>query len=274
MLVSGVRSSCEASATNSRWRAGRPRSPTRAAPSSPSMSSSVWARSATSSLAEGLGRVVAGSRVRATSRAARGEAGDGPHRAARHGQPGQEGQRRAAEHAEAEEGLDAARWWRSGRRAGARTARSPPARRSGGRAWATGSCRRRRCPPAAAARRRGSAPTSRRSSLGGPRFAPFSGAEPITRPERSSTRISAPPADGGAEQVLGHGGLGPQADAVGQAGGGRAQLGVEARVQPPHGERADHHGEQQEDHEGQPGRDHGELEPDRKPQPRLGEEVH
>ncbi len=71
MLVSGVRSSCEASATNSRWRASVASVSPRAALSSRSMSSKVRARSATSSLALGLGSLMSGSRVRATSRAAR-----------------------------------------------------------------------------------------------------------------------------------------------------------------------------------------------------------
>ena len=71
MLVSGVRSSCEASATKSRWRSSVASVSSRAAPSSRSMASKVLARSDTSSLARGLGRVMSGSRVRATSRAAR-----------------------------------------------------------------------------------------------------------------------------------------------------------------------------------------------------------
>ncbi len=70
MLVSGVRSSCEASATNSRWRASDDSVSPRAALSSRSMSSRVWARSATSSLASEAGSVTSGLRVRATSRAA------------------------------------------------------------------------------------------------------------------------------------------------------------------------------------------------------------
>ena len=71
MLVSGVRSSCDASATNSRWRTSVASVSPRAALSSRSMSSKVCARSDTSSLACGLGSVTSGSRVRATSRAAR-----------------------------------------------------------------------------------------------------------------------------------------------------------------------------------------------------------
>ena len=71
MLVSGVRSSCEASATNSRWRVSAASVSVRAASSSPSMSSSVCARSETSSFAVGFGSATCGSRVRATSRAVR-----------------------------------------------------------------------------------------------------------------------------------------------------------------------------------------------------------
>ena len=51
MLVSGVRSSCDASATNLRWRASVASVSPRAALSSPSMSSKVCARSETSSFA-------------------------------------------------------------------------------------------------------------------------------------------------------------------------------------------------------------------------------
>ena len=71
MLVSGVRSSCDASATNFRCRASVASVSPRAALSSPSMSSKVCARSETSSLARDFGSVMSGSRVRATSRAAR-----------------------------------------------------------------------------------------------------------------------------------------------------------------------------------------------------------
>ena len=71
MLVSGVRSSCDASATKSRWRLSVASVSAQAPASSRSMSSNVFARSDTSSLARGLGSVMSGSRVRATSRAAR-----------------------------------------------------------------------------------------------------------------------------------------------------------------------------------------------------------
>ncbi len=103
MLVSGVRSSCEASATNSRWRASDDSVSPRAALSSRSISSSVWARSATSSLASEAGSLTSGSRVRATSLRGAREAGDRAHRPARDEQPAEEGQQRAAEHAEGEE---------------------------------------------------------------------------------------------------------------------------------------------------------------------------
>ena len=107
MLVSGVRSSCEASATKSRWRSSVASVSSRAAPSSRSMSSSVLARSDTSSLARGLGSVMSGSRVRATSRAARVRPGDRAHRARATYEAAEEGEQRAAEHAEGEEQADA-----------------------------------------------------------------------------------------------------------------------------------------------------------------------
>ena len=68
-LVSGVRSSCEASATNWRWRASVDSVSPRAASSSRSMPSSVRASSATSSSACGWGTPREGSRVRAISAA-------------------------------------------------------------------------------------------------------------------------------------------------------------------------------------------------------------
>ena len=106
MLVSGVRSSCEASATNARWRASVASVSLRAALSSWSMSSNVWARSATSSLALRLGqRDVGVARAGHLARRA-GEAGDRPHRALGHVQAGDEGEQRAAEHAEGEEEAD------------------------------------------------------------------------------------------------------------------------------------------------------------------------
>ena len=68
--VSGVRSSCEASATNSRWRASVASVSVRASPSAASIDSSVRASSATSSSESGRGIRTAGSRERSTSRAA------------------------------------------------------------------------------------------------------------------------------------------------------------------------------------------------------------
>ncbi len=68
-LVSGVRSSCEASATNCRWRASVDSVSERAASSSRSIPSSVRASSATSSSACGWGTAREGSRVRAISAA-------------------------------------------------------------------------------------------------------------------------------------------------------------------------------------------------------------
>ena len=108
-LVSGVRSSCEASATNWRWRASIASVSPRAASSSRSMPSSVRASSATSSSASRLRACCAtGSRVRAISRAARRELRDRRHRAARDRHAGEQRERRAGEHAEQQEQLDAA----------------------------------------------------------------------------------------------------------------------------------------------------------------------
>ena len=101
MLVSGVRSSCEASATNWRWRASALSVSVCASASSPSMSSSVRDRSAISSSARNRGRSTSGSRVFATRRAASRQAGDRLHRAPRDRQAGEQGERAAAEHARA-----------------------------------------------------------------------------------------------------------------------------------------------------------------------------
>jgi hypothetical protein len=68
--VSGVRSSCEASATNSRWRTSAASVSVRASSSACNIDSSVSESSATSSSAWGRGMMPAGSRVRAISRAA------------------------------------------------------------------------------------------------------------------------------------------------------------------------------------------------------------
>ena len=103
MLVSGVRSSWEASATNSRWRA-----------SAASLSSCGLAELAEHVL-EGVGQVgdlVVGARLgqrdvrvprpRHLARGA-GEPGDRAHRAAGHQQAAEEREQRAAEHAEGQE---------------------------------------------------------------------------------------------------------------------------------------------------------------------------
>ena len=68
-LVSGVRSSCEASATNARWRTSIASVSPRAWSSDLSMPSRVRASSATSSSAAGWGTRRLGSRVRSISRA-------------------------------------------------------------------------------------------------------------------------------------------------------------------------------------------------------------
>ena len=67
--VSGVRSSCEASATNSRWRCSAASVSARALSSESSMPSKVRASSATSSSDWGCGMRCEGSRVRAMERA-------------------------------------------------------------------------------------------------------------------------------------------------------------------------------------------------------------
>jgi hypothetical protein len=70
-LVSGVRSSCDASATNSRWRRSIASCSSRDAASAMSIPSSVRASSVISSSAgPGSGRLLPGSRVRSISRAA------------------------------------------------------------------------------------------------------------------------------------------------------------------------------------------------------------
>ena len=69
MLVSGVRSSCEASATNWRWRDSAASVSACALSSAWSIPASVRESSATSSLATGAGKLRLGSRVRAISAA-------------------------------------------------------------------------------------------------------------------------------------------------------------------------------------------------------------
>ena len=105
--VSGVRSSCEASATNSRWRTSAASVSARASSSACSIESSVVASSATSSSASGRGMRRAGSRVRVDLARGLGQLGDRLHRAARGGQAGEQRERGAAEDAEAEEELHA-----------------------------------------------------------------------------------------------------------------------------------------------------------------------
>ena len=101
--VRGVRSSCEASATNSRWRASAASVSPRAWSSAWSMLSSVSASSDTSSLGLGVRdpqRRVARARDRARGL---GQARDRGHGARRGGEAGEQRQRCAAEHAEPEE---------------------------------------------------------------------------------------------------------------------------------------------------------------------------
>ena len=159
--VSGVRSSCEASATNSRWRASVASVSARASSSACSIESSVVGQ---------LGDLVVGLRPRdarldgracaSISRAAVGQLGDRLHRAARRRQAGQQRQRGAAEHAEAEEQLHAVRGRLHVARCAARTGR---------RADVVPGCWSGR-----RSRARASRPSSRRSprsrSVGGPKF--------------------------------------------------------------------------------------------------------
>ena len=105
--VSGVRSSCEASATNSRWRSSAASVSVRASSSACSIDSSVVASSATSSSASGRGIVSDGVARALDLAGGGGELGDRLHRAPRGGQAGEQRERGAAEHAEAEEQLHA-----------------------------------------------------------------------------------------------------------------------------------------------------------------------
>ena len=119
-----MRSSCEASATNSRWRASVGLGlPARLVEREEHALQRDAPARTTSSSDSGCGIVSDGSRVRAIARAASVSRGDRRHRAGRGGQPGEQRQRRAAEHAEPEE--DAARGSPSPRRrrSGARTGR-------------------------------------------------------------------------------------------------------------------------------------------------------
>ena len=94
MLVSGVRSSCEASATNSRCACIICSVSERAASSSRSICSRVRASSPTSSSVSGSGMRSEGSRVEAISRAVAVSVGDRPHRAPRDRDPGQSREQR------------------------------------------------------------------------------------------------------------------------------------------------------------------------------------
>ena len=123
-LVSGVRSSWEASATKRRWRASIASVSPRAASSSRSIPSSVRASSATSSSACGLGdaaRRVARAR---DLRGGAGQRGDRRHRPARDRHAGEQREHAAGEHAEQQEQLDALDRRLGGPTRGGRTGRS------------------------------------------------------------------------------------------------------------------------------------------------------
>ncbi len=108
-LVSGVRSSCEASATNSRWRSSVASVSPRAASSA--CEHSLQGHGQLGDLVVGLGVGQAPARVARALDLARGvgQLGDRAHRPLRHGQAGQQGENRPAEHAEDEEDAHARR---------------------------------------------------------------------------------------------------------------------------------------------------------------------
>ena len=270
MLVSGVRSSCEASATNSRWRSSEASVSPRAASSSRSISSRVEARSLTSSLATGRGRRWLGSRVRATSRAARVRPAMGAMA------------RRATAKPARKASPVPPRMPSAKNRCSRLVVASSDAR---GLAYCTNATapsmglgdRSKPLPPRSSEPANSGRATTRRSptslvpSTGGPRLA-----APGRLGHDLAAAVDHP--DGGAA-----GGRGPQRglghpqhrvarqlaldpEALLEVGRGGADVVVEVGLQPLLGERADHHGEQQQDHERQRGRDQRQLDLDRQPQ--------
>ena len=107
-LVSGVRSSCEASATNARWRSSVASVSSRAAESESSIPRSVRESSATSSSAVGSGSVRLGSRVRSISAAAAVSSAIGVIARRATSAPAAIRQDRPGEHAEREQQLEVA----------------------------------------------------------------------------------------------------------------------------------------------------------------------
>ena len=125
MLVSGVRSSCEASATNSRCACIICSVSERAASSSRSICSSVRASSPTSSSVSGSGMRCEGSRVVAISRAVAVSAAIGRIARPATAIAGERGEQGAAEHAEPQEEPEPADRAVEAGRCCARTGRRP-----------------------------------------------------------------------------------------------------------------------------------------------------
>ena len=103
MLVSGVRSSCEASATNSRCFCIAASRSVRAASSERSICSRVRASSPTSSSTSGSGMLLRGVAGVGDLARRRGQRGDRPHRPVGDRQPGEAGEQGAAEDAGGDE---------------------------------------------------------------------------------------------------------------------------------------------------------------------------
>ena len=98
MLVSGVRSSCEASATNSRWRRRADSRSERAASSESSICSQRPRQLADLVVGAGLGHVARGVAGLGDLTCGRGQRGDRPHRAAGDRHPGEAGEHGRADH--------------------------------------------------------------------------------------------------------------------------------------------------------------------------------
>ncbi len=254
MLVSGVRSSCEASATNSRWRSSEASVSPRAALSSPQHVLERVRQVGDLVVGLGFGSVHVGvARAGDLARGAR-QAGDRPHRAACHDQPAEQRQQRPAEHAEGEEQPHAVDR--------ARRSRSPACRTAGRRRLGPQRARRRLEQPLLLAHRLDQRPRHDAvvadvdHALGRGRHQ-GARARPGRRPRlsrRSTTRTSAAAGGGAAQRLaadveLAAGVDGRRADLVLQVGGGGAQVVVEAGADALLGDGADHDREQAQDHE-------------------------
>ncbi len=272
MLVSGVRSSCEASATNWRWRS--------------SVASRLAARGAElgEHLAERrrqIGDLVVGDRPRqlgvlgiagARDLARRlGQPGDRTHRAAGDEEAGEEGEDRPDQHPEEQEEANAVdgRVEVVGRLAVLDRGRGAVQRPRRAVEGAAGLERAREQRPADHAVAADVADALEdRAELG-------------TVLQCVDLVVGAVPdaqhgaAGGGDAEQLG---VDLRSDAVDlelalEVGGGGAQLAVEARLQLALGEAADDEREGEQDRERQPAGDGGQLETDRQPQPGAGERV-